>query len=183
MDKKINIANWNIVTTSVDYKNRIFEVQKLDVIRPDGVQTDYYVLDKQFPFAIVIPVTEKNTFIIVGQYRVSMRSVSWEFPMGSVPGKIPLEIAKQELKEETGFTAEKYTEIGHFFTAPGHTNSKAYVFVAEKLTKGDPTPEENEFFEIREVGEKEFEKMIHDGIILDGPTIAAYYYYKSNTTT
>ncbi len=180
--KKIDIANWKIGDKKEAYRNPFFTVFSYEAVLPNDTQSTYYILEKH-PFSIVIPVTERNTLVLVAQYRPSMRQVSWEFPMGSVKGKTPREMAVQELKEETGYTAEKLTELGNFFVAPGHSNSRAYVYTAQGLTAGQATPEANEFFETREVTVLEFEKMVRIGVILDGPTISAFYYYKSTITT
>lgn len=182
MVKKID-TSWEIGEKKEEYRNPFFEIVSHDVVRPDGTHGKYYVLEKGGPFSIIIPRFTDGTTLLVGQYRVPIRQYSWEFPMGMVLGKLPLEIAKQELTEETGYTAKKWKEIGHFFAAPGHTSSHAFVFTAEELTEGIASPEAGEFFEMKRVSFEEIETFIKNQTIIDGPTICSYYLFKHRTLT
>lgn len=140
---------------------------------PDGRERDYFVLDRKNDFSIVIPLFDDNSTFLVGQYRVPIRLFSWEFAMGTVDGKNPLEVAIQELQEETGLVAEEFIQIGEFYVAPGYAKQKAHVFVAKTLTQGDSSPEPFEDLSLKKVPIEAVTDMIKNGTIKDGPTIVA----------
>ena len=170
-------TNWKITHSKDVYQNPHFKIVQQVVVRPDGTDAAYYTLVRRSDFSIIIPLTEQGETYLVGQYRIATQSFSWEFPMGGVDDKEPLDIAKQELIEETGLTAKIWKELGWFYVANGHTNQKGYVYLAQKLTKGEAQPEAGEFLEIKKVPIKQIGLMIHQGEITDGPTICAYHYY------
>lgn len=96
--------------------------------------------------------------------------------MGEVKGKTLEDMAKLELKEETGLTANKYIEIGAVHVANGFLKQKAHVFLAEELISGQAEPELNELLQMKKVELKQVSEMIAHGEILDAPTICAYHY-------
>lgn len=177
--RKIDLqARWKTTSTRVVYKNPYMRIKKDMVTRSNGLTKPFYVLDRNGPFSIIIPVKNKNTTYIVGQYRYAAKYYSWEFPMGYVRKKTLLEMAKIELKQEVGLTASKWKKIGDFFVANGHSSQQSHVFIAQDLRQGYPEPEEGEFLTVRKIKFRELEKMISEKIILDGPTITAYYLYR-----
>ena len=159
-------------------KTPYLKVLKDKVKLPNGTTKSFYVLDRYSPFSIIVPLVDKHTTILVGQYRYPAKYYSWEFPMGQVKGTSPLQMAKIELKQETGITAKTWHQIGHFFIANGHCSQGAFVFTAANLTLGKPQPEPNEFLKIKQVKLDQVSRMIKSGRILDGPTITAYHFFK-----
>lgn len=174
--------NWTILNKHRDYKNPFMEVWKYEVVRPNGFTGPYYVLkrdSKDVGFSIIIPLSNKSTVYIVGQYRFPVSYYSWEFPMGRVLGKNALEGAKIELMQEVGLLAKNWEKIGMFYTAPGHSSEKATIFIARDFTIGENKPERGEILKIKEVTINEIGDMIDKGEILDGPTIVAYHLLQS----
>lgn len=148
-------------------------VYKYKTVFPDSKIKDYFVLDRYSPFSVVVPLFDDQTTILVGQYRVPVEAYSWEYPMGSVRSKPPLATAKQELKEETGFTAKKYIKLGEYYLAPGFSNQIMHVFLGLGLTAGTPDPEPYEYLTTQKVKLETVKNMIEDGTIKDGPTVLA----------
>lgn len=170
---KNNQKAWQIVTSSEIHKNPFMRLVRHDVVRPGGRIAPYYVVERP-AFSVIIPLTNDGKTLLVGQHRFAVNYFSWEFPMGSVKGKNPLETAKQELKEETGYKASRWSNVGEWFIGPGHTNQIATVFLAQELKAGIPTPETGEFLSIKEARFSEVKDFIIDGTIKDGPTLTAY---------
>jgi hypothetical protein len=83
-------------------------------------------------------------------------------------------MAETELREETGFTAARFTDLGPIFPAPATSNQSGHAFLAEGLQPGpqmlEPTEEGLTFagFTLVEVDE-----MIHRGEMRDGVSLAA----------
>lgn len=165
-----------VVKRKVDYKNPFMKIFKQEILFGDGRRKDYYVVDRNNDFSVVIPVFSDQTVMLVGQYRIPIEKYSWEYPMGTVKNKTPLEVAKQELKEETGLTAKKWKKIGESVVAPGYCNQKFFIFIATELTEGEPEPEPFEMLTSKRIGLTDVKKMIRNGKIKDGPTIVADYF-------
>lgn len=168
---------WVTLNKKLAYQNPFMSIWKHQVRRDNGVGGNYYVLERSVAgryFSIIIPLTDKFETILVGQYRYPVGCYSWEFPMGHAEGRNFLETAKIELKEETGIEAGFWQKIGRFFVAPGYSSEKAEVFVAKDLSFGEPKPTETEILQIRKSSVEQVKKMIENGEIFDGPTIAAY---------
>src|SRR3989338_8654580 len=118
----MDITNWKTIKRSLVHKNPHFKVYRQDMIRPDGSKTEYFIVDRYSPFSIIIPLTPSNETYLVNQHRIQIKQTSWEFPIGGVHGKSPLAIAKQELREEMGMTAQKWEKVGMFYAANGFTS-------------------------------------------------------------
>ncbi|KKR72179.1 MAG: NUDIX hydrolase [Microgenomates group bacterium GW2011_GWC1_41_8] len=171
----MDTKKWEVVKSELEYKNPYFKIYKKSVVRPDESQSEYYVLERETSFfSIIIPLTDTQETYLIGQYRVPTGQFSWEFPMGGVIGKEPLEAAQQELIEETGLRAKQWENLGWFYVANGHTNQKGYVFLVQELTQGEAEPEAGEFLEVKKVPIKQIGLMIKNDEIKDGPTISAY---------
>jgi len=149
-------------------------------MQPDGTEGMCCVVDRHSPFSIIIALTKSHTVYLVGQYRVPVQKVSWEFPMGAVYGKTPDEMAQQELSEETGLTAKKWERLGSFFVAPGFCNQEAFVYLARDLTRKASHPEPNEFLTVVEVPVSTIPLLIKKGIIFDGPSTSAFHLYTAH---
>lgn len=176
--------DYKVLESEIEYENTYFRVRRDRVILPNGREKDYFILDKGEAFSVAIPLTDAQKTYLVGQYRPASKFYSWEFPMGYVKGESPLEMAKTELREETGLTAQKWKEIGKFHLSPGHTGQLGYVFVAKELTEDKPEFEESEFLDIKaDIEVQEVGRMIMEGKITDGPTIIAYHFLEQYLKT
>jgi ADP-ribose pyrophosphatase len=85
-----------------------------------------------------------------------------------------MEMARGELREETGLDAAKMTYVGHLFEACGYSNQGYHIFLATGLRLGDADPEhEEQDLVTGEFTLSEVERMIRDGEIKDATTVAA----------
>lgn len=175
--------NFKTVSSKIEFSNSYMTVYKNDVMRPDGQVKPYWILERHGDFSIIIPLFSDMTTILVGQYRLPARYYSWEFPMGFVSNVQPLEMAKQELLEETGYKALKWEKVGYFYLANAWYTGGAHVYVAKDLIEGKPQPEEGEFLRTKKVSISDVRKMINQGKIKDGPTISAYYFLHNYLNT
>jgi 8-oxo-dGTP pyrophosphatase MutT (NUDIX family) len=156
---------------------------KEDVIeRSNGERGLYGVVEKD-PACIVIPIetTAEGEFLyLVEQYRYTVKGTFKEFPQGGweQADVVPEEMARGELREETGLTADRMTHLASLWIAYGVLRQLHHVFLAEGLHPGeaDPDPEEHDL-SLHRVGVAEFESMILDGRIMDNCTAAAWGVY------
>jgi 8-oxo-dGTP pyrophosphatase MutT (NUDIX family) len=164
---------WQTLSTKHIYDNPWISIREDQVINPGGGKGIYGVIHMKNKAIGIIPLDKEGYTYLVGQYRYTLNEYSWETPMGG--GQIgiePLESAKRELQEETGFTADKWTFIAHIHTSNSVTDEDGYIFLAEELTAGDTAFEETEDLAIRKVHIKEAVEMVMDNQITDALSVA-----------
>jgi ADP-ribose pyrophosphatase len=155
-----------------------------DVIeRANGERGIYGVIDKD-PASIIIPLetTAAGEFIyLVEQFRYTIRKRCMEFPQGGweQPDVDAEAMARGELREETGLTAERMTLLAALQIGYGVMNQKQSVYLAQGLTQGphDRDSEETDL-EVHRVSVAEFEEMLLDGRIVDNCTAGAWGVYR-----
>ncbi len=147
-----------------------------EIQRRDGSRGTYAVVEKA-DFALVIPA-EDDGFHLVEEYRYPIGRRTWSFPQGGwPPGRSgsPEDLARLELRQETGLRAGTLVKIGFLHCAHGITTQGAHFFVATGLDPGPPAREHEEQDMRQEwVSRARFEEMIGAGIITDDSTLAAY---------
>lgn len=165
------------------YRNPWTSVREDVIERANGQRGIYGVIDKD-PASIIIPLekTEEGEFVyLIEQFRYTVGGRFAEFPQGGweQADVVPEELARGELREETGLEAEHLTLLSTLQIAYGVMNQKHYVFLAEGLTHGAPSPDAEEHdLEVRRVSVTEFEQMLLDGRIVDNCSVAAWGLYK-----
>ncbi|MGI9311325.1 MAG: NUDIX hydrolase, partial [bacterium] len=100
----------------------------------------------------------------------------WEFPAGILEDfESPLDAAKRELREETGWRAEAWESLGSTLTTPGFCDERLHVFAASELTRGSAEPQPHEFIEVHWKPLDEVAEMARRGEIDDAKTIVALF--------
>ena len=130
--------------------------------------------------AVMMAVDEKKRILLVRQYRLPADKYLWELPAGRLdPGEKPLQAAKRELIEETGYRARKWTKLASYFASPGYVQERMTIFLAEDLTAGEATPMDDERIETRWFTRKELADLIRTGKIEDGKTLIGFLRWQS----
>jgi len=111
--------------------------------------------------AVMMAVDEKKRVLLVRQFRLPAGKELWELPAGRLdPGEKPLQAAKRELIEETGYRAKKWRKLASFWVSPGYVQERMTLFLATDLTAGNATPMDDERIETRWFAVKELKEMI-----------------------
>ena len=123
----------------------------------------------------VVPVTEDGRVVVERQYRYPIDQVITEIPAGKLDSKEEdrLHAAKRELAEETGITADHWTDMGLYYPAPAYSDEKIIMYLAQGLHLGKQHLDEDEFLNVEFVPLEELVEEILSGTITDGKTQVA----------
>ncbi|HYW47185.1 MAG TPA: NUDIX hydrolase [Bryobacteraceae bacterium] len=128
--------------------------------------------------AVMMAVDEKKRVLLVRQYRLPAGKDLWELPAGRLDaGEKPLQAARRELIEETGYRARKWTRLASFFVSPGYVQERMTIYLAEDLTAGEATPMDDERIQTRWFPRKELADMIRKGKIEDAKTMLGFFLF------
>lgn len=167
------------ISTREVYRNPWTSVREDVIERADGQRGIYGVIDKD-PAVIVIPLAGDDIWL-VRQYRYTVGQTYFELPQGGWEDAKanPDEMARGELREETGLSADRLTLLGRLWIGYGVMNQLHHIYLAEGLTQGatDRDPEEHDMT-VHRVAIREFEDMLLDGRIMDNCTAAAWGLYR-----
>lgn len=167
-----------IISSKEKLKNKLFTVSHDRAVEPGGFEIDRDIVHHRGS-AVMMAVDDRKRILLVRQYRLPAQRMLWELPAGSLdPGEKPLQTAKRELREETGYRAKNWMKLTEFFPSPGFLAEKMTIFLATGLTPGDPEPMEDERIEPRWFTAKEIEAGIADREIFDAKTMLGYFFWK-----
>jgi ADP-ribose pyrophosphatase len=156
----------------------IFWVTQDRALDPDGFEIKRAIV-QHGGSAVVMPVDDRRRVLMVRQYRLPARQSLWEIPAGRVDeGETPLQAARRELTEETGYRARTVKKLVVFWPSPGFLAEKMTIYIATGLAAGEATPMEDERIETRWFTSREMDDQIRTGKITDGKTILAYLHWK-----
>jgi 8-oxo-dGTP pyrophosphatase MutT (NUDIX family) len=157
------------------YRNDWIEVFHDEVVRPDGSDGIYGVVHFHERAVGVLPLGDDGRILLVGQFRYTLDRYSWEIPEGGVPlAEDPLDGAKRELAEETGYTASSWRVLIPAFSLSNSVGDQTgCVFLASGLVAGAADPEPSEEIALRWLTLAEALALVDDGTIEDSVTQAA----------
>ena len=115
------------------FSGRLLELRVDEVELPDGRRAvrEFVVHPGA---ACILALRDPHSMILVRQYRYAVDSELWEIPAGKLdPGETPLQCAKRELLEETGYEAATWSECLRFLSSPGFSNEWLTLFMARSL--------------------------------------------------
>ncbi|MBM95000.1 MAG: DNA mismatch repair protein MutT [Oceanospirillaceae bacterium] len=159
---------WKIKSVRAIYDNPWIKVDEYQVISPTGNPGIYGLVSFKNLAIAVLPIADNGDTWLVGQYRFTTDSYSWEIPMGGgALTDTPEESALRELREETGLTASRLTMLGEFDLSNSVTTEKGYAFLATELQQGETEFDDTEQLDIKRVPFDEALAMTMDGRITD----------------
>lgn len=130
------MSPWSLLSSASAFRTPIFALRKDRVRAPrNGTEHDFYVLEAA-DWVNVVALTGDGQIVLVRQYRHGSGAISTEIPGGVVePGEPPLDAARRELLEETGFAADDWSQIGVIEPNPAIQNNRTWTFLARGARK------------------------------------------------
>lgn len=154
------------------YKGKIINLRVDTVELPSGRTTKREIVEHDACTAIVALDSESRV-LLVKQYRKPVEKTLLEIPAGGIDrGEKPLEGARRELEEETGFTAERWQKLSEFYTSPGFCTEKMYLYLATELKPLKRKHDDDENIEVVRTPLEDTMGLIASGEICDAKSIA-----------
>jgi ADP-ribose pyrophosphatase len=172
------------VSSKTVYQGKVFWVTRDEVEEPGGVKATRDVIRHNGSVVVLAVDTETNPkdpgILLIRQYRHAAGKLLLELPAGRIePGEKVMPAGKRELIEETGYRAKRWSTHVKYYASPGFLTETMTILLAEGLTLGEATPEEDEKIELHMTPLSEVMKMIHAGKIEDGKTLIGVLLYAS----
>jgi len=146
----------------------LLHVRKDDVELPNGHKAVREWI-KHPGASAVIPLLPDNQIILVRQFRYAVGKVTLEVPAGKLDkiGEDPIECAKRELSEETGYTAGKIWKLTTIATTVGFSDEYIHLYAASDLSAGKIHPDSDEFINVVKIPLTAALQMVESGKIFD----------------
>lgn len=160
------------ISSEMIYKGHILNLRKDTVTVINGTSVREVI--EHNGGAVLAALTDDGKMIMVEQFRKPLERVVLEVPAGKIdPGEQPLETAKRELKEETGYTADNVEYLTRIYPSVGYSEEALYVYLCTGLTSGETDFDDNEALNIKAFDIDELVDMVMSGKIQDAKSAVA----------
>lgn len=158
------------------FQGRILNLQVRNIKLPNGKTASREIVLHR-PAAAVLAINQDKKMLLVEQWREPIKQLSLEIPAGIIDptDASPLDAMKRELNEEGGYRADYWEKLAEFYTSPGFSNEKMYLFYADTLTKLENKRDldADEFLTSHWYSLTEMKKCLSEGKIMDAKTVYA----------
>ncbi len=158
------------------YDGVFFRVVRDKVRSPDG-----HVGLREFirhPGAVmIVALLDADTVVLERQYRHPLGRTFIEMPAGKLEsGEDPLDCARRELLEETGYRAAQWQRLGAFHNAIGYSDERIVVYLARGLSFEGASADAGEVLQVFTAPWRELLAWIDAGEVTDVKTIVGAYW-------
>jgi len=166
-----------LVSSRRIYDGRVINLRVDQVELPDGSLHQREIVEHPGAVAI-LPILDDGRILLIRQYRHAVGETLLEIPAGTLAeGEEPIECARRELLEETGYAAESICELFKCYLAPGYSSERIHIYQASKLRMTGSRRDTDEYIELEPVTIHDAESMIRKRQIQDAKTIAGLTFY------
>jgi len=153
------------------YRGRVVKL-RLDQVRLANRTITAREIVEHHGAVAIVPLDAHQRVVMVRQYRSAAAREMLEIPAGTLEdGEDPALCATRELKEETGYSALNWHDLGSFYSSPGFCTEKMTLYLAQHLTAGNAAPEDDELLHVEHVPFAQALAKIERGEIMDAKTI------------
>lgn len=161
---------WTIKSSKVVYVNPWISGREDKVIRPDGNDGIFGVLDIQKGVS-VLPIDDELNVYLIEEFRYALEKMSIETASGGIePNETDTEAAKRELQEEAGIFAKEWIDLGIINPFTSIAISPQHFYIAKKLSFADSKPEGTEVINVIKLPLNEALGMVESGKITCAPS-------------
>ncbi len=170
--------SWTLLNRSHEGHFRVFDIFRQRMKSPEsGSAHDFFVLDAP-DWVNVIPLTPDNQVVCVRQYRAGTNTVTLEIPGGMIDPEdpTPTAAAAREMREETGYVADRYESLGAVAPNPAIQSNRCHTLCAvDAYRDGPQNLEGSEVIDVELVDLSDIPSLITTGRITHSLVIAAFY--------
>lgn len=171
---------WTLLHSERKYSDRLLSVDRDRYRLEENGETGDFTVIRTFDWINVIPVTEEGNFVWIRQFRHGIREVTLEIPGGAIDASdpSPRAAAERELREETGFVARRWEDLGFVTPNPALQNNRCHTYLASGATRiGAPKLDAGERIETVLLSRRETARALRDGTVHHGLVLAAFGLY------
>lgn len=162
-NKAPKLEHWRVLKSEMVFDEEWYKLRKDEVELPNGVVIDDYYVSVRPDVVLTFPLTEDNHVIFVRQYKHAARGIFTELPGGVIDAheSNPLEAARREMLEETGYTSDDMELLLEAIDNPTKDTNKIYFYLARNARKvAEQDLDLTENIEVLKVPLSEVESMI-----------------------
>jgi len=160
------------------YKGRVVSLKKDKVLCPNGEESIREIITHRGGVGILVKVD--NKFIIERQYRYALDKEIYELPAGKLEAdEDPLEAAKRECLEETGYRPLEMIHLGDMSPTCGYSTEIIHFYYCPKSIKEERHLDSDEIIDLMYLSKEEIEEMIKKDQIIDSKILAVLTLYKN----
>lgn len=160
------------IESSLVYSGALLKVKQDRVRLPDGREGCREYINHPGA-SVIIAFLENGSLLLERQFRYPLNRVFVEMPAGKIDrGESPLECARRELLEETGYEAETWREVATLHPCIGYSDERLVYFEARGLKYSRRNTDDEEFIESFELPLDTALEQVRDGLITDAKTVA-----------
>lgn len=169
---------WQVTASSYVLDSPYLRIRRDRIVLPDGtVIEDYYVREGR-GYVIVFALTDEGDAVLVRQYKHGIGKTLLELVAGAIDeGEDPLQTARRELAEETGYSAQSLEYVRSFITDPTNANTVAHLFLARGAYRsGEQQLDVTENITVEVVPVRRLRELVRAGDIESMPHVGAIYF-------
>ena len=175
-------GNWKTISSERHFANSNVEVVTECVKSPARPDPREWTIVRRKAAVVVAPMTRDGKIILIRQERIPIQQAIWEMPSGQIDDhdadQQEIEnVALRELREETGYELGpdgELVRLGHYFSSPGFTDERGYLFLAHSIqpcAEGPNREEDESILDCCQFTVAEIRRMIADNEICDANTL------------
>ena len=181
----MTLDHWQSLGDEILTRYKVFQVRKSRRRSPrTGADIGFFLIDTP-DWVNVVAITDDDRIVLVRQYRHGSGKVSLEIPGGIMdPHETePAAAAARELREETGFAAERIEQLGVMNPNPALFTNRCTAFLATGCRRvGDLQMDPGEDLEVVTVPVAELDELVRTGAIDHALVLAALAFWRARTS-
>jgi len=160
-----------VLRSQTIYEGRVVRLKLDRVVEPGGLTADREVVVHPGS-VVVVPHLEDGRIILVRQFRYAVGKSLWELVAGGLePNETPLEAARRELREETGYDARALRPLLTFYPTPGFVSERMHLVEASDLVRSPASPDADERIRVGRFSREELFNMLRQHRVEDAKTL------------